>query len=629
MKRAAIYAFYDSNGIVDDYVEYFLNDLVKNIEYLVVMCNGKLSDEGRKKLEAFTPYVVVRKNEGFDIGAYQDGMRYIGWDQLSEYDELVLANDTVFGPVYPFSEMFETMQSRNLDFWGITRHYKANDESFDCEYGYLPEHIQSYFMVFRKKFMKTSEFLTYWKNLPLMKTYKDAVGKHEICFTKRFTDLGFKADTYVDTSDMEVKNPNPLMIYPKELIQFKKCPIFKRRLFFQEYGWYIENSVGQAPMETMEYIKEHTVYDFDMVLDNLLRVCNQADLAECLHFNYILPSNIADKTKIENIMKVRKVALVMHIHYPDLLEMDYRYVSSMPYESDIYLVTNSEEKKAKIEEVFKDIHCRHFEIRVTQNRGRDIASLLTGTKDVLPKYEYICFVHDKKTKQLQPESKGEGFAYKCLENTLYNETYVYNIIDTFEANPRLGLLCPPEPSHADFFPTIGHEWGENFEITKELAEKIGLKAPMDEYKGHMSPLGDYFWFRREALQKLLDMDWEWEDYPEEPIGIDGSLLHAIERVHSFVAQDAGYYSAHVMVDHYARIEYTNLHHQVRGFNKVLQNNGIMATATGAYIFLNDCVQRRTMNDEKMKKEIEELYENSTCWKITAPIRFIGKNFFGK
>ena len=43
----AIYFFYDKDGIVDGYVDYFLEDLKKNLDRLIVVCNGKLTSEGR------------------------------------------------------------------------------------------------------------------------------------------------------------------------------------------------------------------------------------------------------------------------------------------------------------------------------------------------------------------------------------------------------------------------------------------------------------------------------------------------------------------------------------------------------------------------------------------------------
>jgi lipopolysaccharide biosynthesis protein len=49
-----------------------------------------------------------------------------------------------------------------------------------------------------------------------------------------------------------------------------------------------------------------------------------------------------------------------------------------------------------------------------------------------------------------------------------------------------------------------------------------------------------FCARPRALQSLSDLDLTWDDYPAEPLAIDGTLLHAIERLIPFSAAQAGY-----------------------------------------------------------------------------------------
>ena len=54
---------------------------------------------------------------------------------------------------------------------------------------------------------------------------------------------------------------------------------------------------------------------------------------------------------------------------------------------------------------------------------------------------------------------------------------VNNVIATFKEHPFLGLLTPPVPKHGAYYPTTGKgEWGENFVATKQLADKLGLRA---------------------------------------------------------------------------------------------------------------------------------------------------------
>ena len=80
MKRLGIFFFFEKNGYVDDFVTYYLADLVKNLSELVIVCNGKLSESGRAAFERFTGNIVVRENKGLDVWAYKTALDQYGWD---------------------------------------------------------------------------------------------------------------------------------------------------------------------------------------------------------------------------------------------------------------------------------------------------------------------------------------------------------------------------------------------------------------------------------------------------------------------------------------------------------------------------------------------------------------------
>ena len=420
------------------------------------------------------------------------------------------------GPVVSLKNMFDEMSQKDIDFWGITRHYQFDGDPFGCnEYGYIPEHIQSYFMVFRRKIISSEAFQDYWKNLPMLRDYNEAVGMHETVFTKKFADFGFSWDTYVDTSDYKDLSLFPLMDYPTALMRDKKCPIIKKRAFFQDYNNLMLGTVGQQTVELYEYINECTDYDVNYIWDTILRTCHQADFHKCLQLNYILSSEPVDKRAYDEDLKKYKIALFMHLYFDDLADSSLRYASSMPKYADIYITTNTEEKKKVFEEKFKELKCNKLEIRVVPNRGRDVSSLLVSLRDELPQYDIACFYHDKKSGQVTPGSVGESFGYKCAENVLYNQNFVYRVLKTFDENPRLGLLSPPEPNHADYFASLGHEWFNNFGNTKELAERLGIQVPMDENKEPIAPLGSVFWFRVKAMEPLHNYPWKYASLEDD------------------------------------------------------------------------------------------------------------------
>ena len=575
-KRLLIYFFYDNDGVVDSYITYLLTDIKKSVDRILFVSNGKLEKNSKEKIAVLVDDIYERRNEGLDVWAYKTAIERIGLDKIKEeYDELILMNYTIMGPIYPFSEMFEAMAKEDVDFWGLTRHHKqanAKPELFGPDG--IPDHLQSHFIAVRKKMLASKEFKKYWEKMPEIENYEDSILKHETKFTRHFSKHGFKWKAYVDTEDLEGFTTHPILFAPVDLIKNKRCPVFKRRSFMHDHVDMMYNSVGEHSYELMKHLKEHTDYDTDMIWENLLRCYPMAQIKNSLNLNYTLPE-IETVSAIQSYEKNKpKVALIFHIYFMDLLDSTYKYVSSMPENADIYLTVAGEEKIKLVKEKFKDHKFKKLEVLSIENRGRDVSALLVPTKDFIMNYDYVCFAHDKKTKQIKPESIGAGFAYQCLENTLGTEGFVKNVIDLFDKNPRLGLLTPPPPFHSDFLPTLAFGWGVNYENTKKLAKELKLKVPMSQKAYPIAPLGTMFWFRPKAMKKLFDADWEYTDFPKEPNKNDGTLLHAIERVYGLTVQDAGYYAAWGVSDKFAAMLMTNAIFMLSGFVTEIINGGV-------------------------------------------------------
>ena len=573
-KRLAIYFFFDKQGILDDYVTYFLSDLQKNVTKILIVSNGEVNKRGMKCLKEYGE-LFIRENVGFDVWAYKESIEYIGWEELEQYDEVIMLNSTIMGPVFPLKETFDKMDKMDIDFWGITKYFKQNmDPSGCCKYGYIPDHIQSHFIACRKSLVKSPEFHKYWEEMPMIHNYWEAVGKHEMIFTKHFEDLGFKSAVSADAEELRLYSGYPLMMCPLKLIKGKRCPIFKRKMFFNNPKDFMSQTMGEQPQELYHYLEEETSYDVNYIWDTILRNYNHADIVKDMNLHYVFSERYSDKDHMKQVLQRNKVALFMHLYFEDLLEESLHYAETMPPESDIYITTTTEEMKKAIEKVFSSLKCNYLEVRVIKNRGRDVASLLVGVADVIMNYDIACFVHDKKTAQVIPGTAGAGFAFKCFQNTLASRAFVYNVIDAFDRNPRMGLLSPPEPNHGPFFTTIGKEWRECFKPVKKLAAELGVDVPISKDKYPVAPYGSTFWFRPKAMEPIYRKKWDYTDFPEEPLKIDNTISHAIERIRPFIVQEAGFYPGVVMSDRMAGIEYGNLRYYLREYNTIMMENGI-------------------------------------------------------
>lgn len=555
MKRLGIFFFYEKNGVVDEFILYYLADLVKNLSELVVVCNGKLSEQGDAAFRQFTDHIIVRENKGLDVWAYKTALDDYGWERLSEFDEVVMTNSTLMGPVRPLREMFDAMaEQQDLDFWGLSIHHGAKTNPFKGKhlYRYLPVHIQSHFIVYRKRFIQSPELQAYWNEMPMIESYTDSVQRYEAVFTKQFEDRGFKWDVYVKTDDLKEFTDYPLLVCPVRLLRDKKCPLFKRRSFMHTLEAYLNDTAGEPVRELYEYLKEETDYPVDLIWKNMIRTMHPHEFTRNLGLTRVVPPTVQDPALARQICAERRIALAMHLYFMDMLDQSVAFAAKFPPQTDVFISTNDEKKKRQIEQAFAGQDLHSVTVLVVENRGRDVAAFLCDLAPHLRGYDYVCFMHDKKAIQTRPGSVGASFGYVCNENVCKNAAHVLNVLCEFERDPYLGILCPPYPTHGLYFMNMcSGGWGPNFENTKQLLKTLRLDVPISGEESPIAPFGSVFWFRPNALEPLFAHGWQHSEFPPEPLPQDGTISHAIERVYPFVAQAAGYYPAVVMSRDYA------------------------------------------------------------------------------
>lgn len=614
-KRIAFYSFSDNDGMLDDYILYQVSDLRKNIDHILFISYGKLTQESRKKIDPYVDEIFVCEKEKFDIEAYRKGIEIVGWDKLAEYDELVMINDACFGPVYPFKEAFDWSASQDLDFWGLTTHGEMPVNAYTAHnYEYIPEYIQTSFLVIRNNLLKSREYKDFWKQLPRIMSHKHAVDCYESVFTKVFKDKGYISQVYCNTDDLKKVSYDPVMFLPTEMIKKRRCPVFDRKVFlgYHPYGERDYCTFGEHVSEFIQFIEEETGYDMNMVWDNLLRTCHMEQLKHYCNFNRVLPCDYSIKNSNS------KVLIVIHIYYNDLIGYIVNYLKNSPEYCDILItVSNEKNKKTFIEESQKANLKNSIKFVMIENRGRDVSALLIGSYEEYSYYDLVFFLHDKKTVTVEPQSIGASWQKKCFENLLGTTDYIENIVSLFEKEKRLGMAFPPPPFSTSSVYTwlMSSNWSFNYSDTEKLISDFKLNIPIDPDKEPVAPLGTMFVFRPKALEKLFNGysgdGWKYNDFPKEPNGNDGTLLHAIERGYPYFVQDAGYYVSWILNNNWAQVELQTYYYgwhddrlRLDKMNAVQHNN-----------FSSD-------NCEFLNNDIEAI-KNSTSWKITKPIRVLG------
>jgi glycosyltransferase involved in cell wall biosynthesis len=227
-----------------------------------------------------------------------------------------------------------------------------------------------------------------------------------------------------------------------------------------------------------------------------------------------------------------KVALHVHFHYPELCAELLEMLAWNRTSCDLLLTTNTRRKMWALKRATTSYKGGRVDIAMVPNRGRDIGAFLSGIDPVaVAKYDVIGHLHSKRSLFLNDRFVGERWRKFIWRNLVgHHQPMMDIILDYLIRDSRLGLVFPDDPHLSD--------WDHNLDMARKLARRIGMTQPLQPFFNF--PIGTMFWARREAVEPLFKLGLTWDEYPQEPAPIDGTILHALERILPFVAQHAGY-----------------------------------------------------------------------------------------
>lgn len=262
-KRILIYNIFEGKEALQEYKVIFLEALAKIVDEVHIVVNGGLSQSGIRRLEAIGK-VTLRENKGYDVAAFRAGILNLGQERLKEYDQLLLVNDTNIGPFKDLETVFSSVDSKSLDFWGISLGEIQPDFTGLNPFGYIPEHIQTYFLVIERSLLHQKSFYRYWEKLGDTDSRQKAIGRHETYFTKYFANLGFRYDALIrDTTD------SAMYIHPLRVLN-QGSPLVKYSALSNynddQFIWQGLERQSEIP-ELISYIEEKTDYPVEIITD--------------------------------------------------------------------------------------------------------------------------------------------------------------------------------------------------------------------------------------------------------------------------------------------------------------------------------------------------------------------------
>lgn len=250
MKRIAIFAHYDKQSKIKDYVIEYLKGLKEVTEKIIFISDCNIDNTELVKIKNYVYHFICKSHGEYDFGSYKRGFLWAKEnDILKTCDELIFCNDSCYAPLFPFEVMFNSMSKKDLDFWGVTQNIGLTNKD---------SHIQSFFIVFKPQVFNSFVFENFINSIKRINDKLKIIEKYECGMTNILEHAGFKWDVYSNLS--KIYNNSYLFLYKKLIKDEKYCflkrtiPNYKARIFV---------------LGLKQFINKYTKYDYNLIQDDL------------------------------------------------------------------------------------------------------------------------------------------------------------------------------------------------------------------------------------------------------------------------------------------------------------------------------------------------------------------------
>ena len=234
-----------------------------------------------------------------------------------------------------------------------------------------------------------------------------------------------------------------------------------------------------------------------------------------------------------------KSLIQIHVFYTDLLPEFYGHLKGITVPYDLFISTDTEEKKQEIETFFyiNKLSAGKIEVETFENRGRDVYPFLSQVHNRIGSYDYVAHFHTKKTLH----STLGDYWRRCLEETLIGGGKRYDAAVAYlEKKPDCGVLFPKIPKliRWRYAKVKIDEWNET--SAKNCLAKLNVDFDSFRLENCEFPIGTMFIARIKAVRQVFEHEFSAADYPDEEGQVEHTLQHALELVWHPVCVANGY-----------------------------------------------------------------------------------------
>jgi lipopolysaccharide biosynthesis protein len=483
---------------VSGYVYYYLESLRAAGFEILFISNSPVKTEFRERLLAIPGCLVhERENKGADFGAWKWAIQ----QKLipSEATNILLTNDSIFGPLFDLTTIVNQMNAKNVDFWGLT-------DTFQVEW-----HIQSYFLHLSRKVFSSEAFQKIFRQDFDKLDRNEIITKGEIRLSQVLKEAGFRSEVFVVIDNFPDKKKNPTHYHWKELIERFKFPFVKKDLLTKNPEQF------HNVMNVFQVIEEHSTYDINLIMDVFTgRIENES-------------------VKSTNLRPL----ILCHIFFPDLaFEFIGQLMALIPYQPVFIFNLSATLSDNKY---FRSILRKTFPgciIVNSPNKGRDIGGKLFALNLSIQlgiESDVILVIHDKKSQHL-----GNGELWRDELFRVIEKKYLPTVFDVFKNKPDVGIVCSGRFIQNEYNSDKRTFYCTSNKQIKSLLEKYAISS-----KDYDFVAGNIFWIRTKIVleffknRPLFDIRGELETGNALDFG-NGTFIHSWERIMSWIATSQEY-----------------------------------------------------------------------------------------
>lgn len=481
--------------------------------------------------------LIVRQNVGWDFGAWRHACELIGGLELAQ--SVSLTNDSVF-PVNGAGSL-------------ITLRRQAGAASADIVFCTPNEevtpHLQSYFISFRRSALESGA-LKCIVSIPYFANKDDLINNVELRLASDLKEAGFVCVPLFELASAKESKKNPTIHHWPELLG-AGFPFFKIQLltsgFVSPDAPEFQAALGARARDLIvNHIQGRVQSTLRSPADASFEPVNSFGIAggynEHGAQNAFNPARRLSRPLMvpfagieASVLPRQSILGIIHCFYIDVAEDILGELAALKIPMRLILTTDSSKKASALTGLLSRYGLLGS-VRVTPNRGRDVAPFIESLAEDDGDEEVVFHLHTKKSKH---DDRYANWGTFLRRNLIGDRDIVLSILALLY-QPNIGVVFS---EHFDEVRGL-RNWGYDFVAAQALLSRIGCRINANTLLDF--PTGTMFWARRAALQPILDLNLRYEDFEPEAGQIDGTLAHSIERSLLYVCEHAGFRFAKVI-----------------------------------------------------------------------------------